>query len=50
MDIILRIGYMGENVNLNKIEYVLNVLDKSLSVLGFKGNGNLLNLFNKYYF
>ncbi|HBF7389480.1 TPA: alanine--glyoxylate aminotransferase family protein [Clostridioides difficile] len=50
MDIILRIGHMGENANLNKIEHVLNVLDKSLSALGFKGNGNLLNLFNKYYF
>ena len=47
MDTILRIGHMGENANLNKIEHVLNVLDKSLSALGFKGNGNLLNLFNK---
>ncbi|MBZ0938985.1 alanine--glyoxylate aminotransferase family protein [Clostridioides difficile] len=43
MDTILRIGHMGENANLNKIEHVLNVLDKSLSALGFKGNGNLLN-------
>ncbi|MDN9573161.1 alanine--glyoxylate aminotransferase family protein [Clostridioides difficile] len=50
MDTILRIGHMGENANLNKIEHVLNVLDKSLSGLGFKGNENLLNLFNKYYF
>lgn len=50
MDTILRIGHMGENANLNKIEHVLNVLDKSLSALGFKGNGTLLNLFNKYYF
>ncbi|PBE90241.1 pyridoxal-phosphate-dependent aminotransferase family protein [Clostridioides difficile] len=50
MDTILRIGHMGENANLNKIEHVLNVLDKSLSALGFKGNGHLLNLFNKYYF
>ncbi|HBG7258825.1 UNVERIFIED_CONTAM: alanine--glyoxylate aminotransferase family protein [Clostridioides difficile] len=50
MDTILRIGHMGENANLNKIEHVLNVLNKSLSALGFKGNGNLLNLFNKYYF
>ncbi|EMJ4521061.1 TPA: alanine--glyoxylate aminotransferase family protein [Clostridioides difficile] len=50
MDTILRIGHMGENANLNKIEHVLNVLGKSLSALGFKGNGNLLNLFNKYYF
>lgn len=50
MDTILRIGHMGENANLNKIEHVLNVLDKSLSALGFKGNGNLLSLFNKYYF
>ncbi|MCC0630030.1 MULTISPECIES: alanine--glyoxylate aminotransferase family protein [unclassified Clostridioides] len=50
MDTILRIGHMGENANLNKIEHVLNVLDKSLNALGFKGNGNLLNLFNKYYF
>lgn len=50
MNTILRIGHMGENANLNKIEHILNVLDKSLSALGFKGNGNLLNLFNKYYF
>ncbi|QQY54619.1 alanine--glyoxylate aminotransferase family protein [Clostridioides difficile] len=50
MDTILRIGHMGENANLNKIEHVLNVLDKSLSALGFKENGTLLNLFNKYYF
>lgn len=50
MDIILRIGHMGENANLNKIEHILNILDKSLNTLGFKGNGSLLDLFNKYYF
>lgn len=50
IDTILRIGHMGENANLNKIEHILNVLDKSLSTLGFKGNGSLLDLFNKYYF
>ncbi|EQF23913.1 aminotransferase class-V family protein [Clostridioides difficile CD160] len=50
MDTILRIGHMGENANLNKIEHILNVLDKSLSALGFKGNESLLDLFNKYYF
>lgn len=50
MDTILRIGHMGENANLNKIEHILNVLGKSLSALGFKGNGSLLDLFNKYYF
>lgn len=50
MDTILRIGHMGENANLSKIEHILNVLDKTLSTLGFKGNGSLLNLFNKYYF
>lgn len=50
MDNILRIGHMGENANLNKIEHILNVLDKSISALGFKGNGSLLDLFNKYYF
>lgn len=50
MDTILRIGHMGENANLNKIEHILNVLDKSLSALGFKRNGSLLDLFNKYYF
>ncbi|MCI9975012.1 alanine--glyoxylate aminotransferase family protein [Clostridioides difficile] len=50
MDTILRIGHMGENANLNKIEHILNILDKSLNTLGFKGNGNLLDLFNKYYF
>ncbi|MBY2476732.1 alanine--glyoxylate aminotransferase family protein [Clostridioides difficile] len=50
IDTILRIGHMGENANLNKIEHILNVLDNSLSTLGFKGNGSLLDLFNKYYF
>lgn len=50
MDTILRIGHMGENANLNKIEHILNILDKSLNTLGFKGNGSLLDLFNKYYF
>ena len=40
---------MGENARLENIIYILNILDKSLADLGFKGNGCLVNLFNKYY-
>lgn len=46
---LLRLGHMGENARLEKIIYILNILDKSLTNLGFEGNGCLVNLFNKYY-
>lgn len=49
VDELLRIGHMGENANLNKIIYILNILDNSLTDLGFDGRGCLVNLFNKYY-
>ncbi|WP_195938031.1 pyridoxal-phosphate-dependent aminotransferase family protein [Romboutsia sp. 1001713B170131_170501_G6] len=49
-DKILRIGHMGENAKLEYIIYVLNVIENGLSDLGFKGNGKLVELFNKYYF
>ena len=49
-DKILRIGHMGENAKLEYIIYVLNVNENGLSDLGFKGNGKLVELFNKYYF
>ena len=40
---------MGENARIEKIIYILDILDLSLTDLGFKGNGCLVNLFNKYY-
>lgn len=46
---LLRLGHMGENARLEKIIYILNILDKSVTNLGFEGNGCLVNLFNKYY-
>lgn len=46
---ILRLGHMGENARLEKIMYILNIIDLSLKDLGFNGNGSLGNLFNKYY-
>lgn len=48
-DQLLRIGHMGENAKLDKIIYILDILDNSLKDLGFKGNGSLVSLFNKYY-
>ncbi|WP_455539274.1 pyridoxal-phosphate-dependent aminotransferase family protein [Terrisporobacter sp.] len=47
-DKILRIGHMGENANLDKIIYILYILDNSLKDLGFKGKGSLVSLFNEY--
>lgn len=49
VDKLLRIGHMGENAKLDKIIYILDILDNSLKDLGFKGNGPLVSLFNKYY-
>jgi aspartate aminotransferase-like enzyme len=49
IDKLLRIGHMGENAKLEKIIYILNILDKSLKHLGFKGKGYLVELFNKNY-
>lgn len=49
VDKLLRIGHMGENAKLYKIIYILDILDNSLKDLGFKGNGSLVSLFNKYY-
>lgn len=49
VDKLLRIGHMGENAKLDKIIYILDILDNSLKDLGFKGSGSLVSLFNKYY-
>lgn len=46
---LLRLGHMGENAKLEKIIYILNIIDLSLRELGFNGNGSLVSLFNKYY-
>jgi len=49
VDKLLRIGHMGENAKLDKIIYILDILDNSLKDLSIKGNGSLVSLFNKYY-
>lgn len=48
-DKLLRIGHMGENANVDKLIYILNILESSLTKLGFESDKNLVNLFNKYY-
>lgn len=48
-DIILRIGHMGENAYPEKVLAVLNVIDQGLRDLGFKGKGNLAQLFVEAY-
>ncbi|MFD0824578.1 hypothetical protein ACT8ZR_02800 [Neobacillus sp. M.A.Huq-85] len=45
VDVILRIGHMGENAFVEKVLSVLTVIDHGLRDLGFKGNGNLGQLF-----
>jgi len=45
---VIRIGHMGENATINKIIFVLNMLDKSLKDLGYKSKINLVEEFNKY--
>lgn len=49
-DKVIRIGHMGENARIEKIIYVLNILEKSLKELGFETSKNLVELFNKYYY
>ncbi|WP_270648153.1 pyridoxal-phosphate-dependent aminotransferase family protein [Paeniclostridium hominis] len=46
---LLRLGHMGENAKLERIIYILNILDNSLKDLGFQGKGCLVELFNKNY-
>jgi aspartate aminotransferase-like enzyme len=48
-DVILRIGHMGENAFLEKVLAVLTVIDNGLRDLGFKGKGNLGQLFLDAY-
>ena len=48
-DVILRIGHMGENAFVDKVVFVLTVIDNGLRDLGFKGNGNLAQLFLDAY-
>lgn len=50
IDKILRIGHMGENANLDKIIYILNIIDRGLVDLGFDSDKRLIDLFNDYYF
>ena len=44
-DVILRIGHMGENAFIDKLVYVLAIVDNGLRDLGFVGKGDLAQLF-----
>ena len=35
---VIRIGHMGENATMDKIIFVLNIIDKSLKDLGYKSD------------
>ncbi|WP_319467782.1 alanine--glyoxylate aminotransferase family protein [uncultured Trichococcus sp.] len=48
-DVILRIGHMGENAFIDKLVYVLAIIDNGLRDLGFAGNGDLAQLFIESY-
>lgn len=50
IDEILRIGHMGENARLDRIIYILHIIDISLKELGFNSNKNLVELFNQYFY
>ncbi len=46
---VIRIGHMGENAHIEKIIYILNVLDLALKDLGYVSKHSLVQLFNNYY-
>lgn len=48
-DVILRIGHMGENAFIDKLIYVLSIIDNGLRDSGFSGNGDLAQLFIDIY-
>lgn len=48
-DVILRIGHMGENAFIDKLVYVLAIIDNGLKDLGFTGKGDLAQLFIESY-
>ena len=48
-DVILRIGHMGENAFLDKLVYVLAIIDNGLRDLGFAAKGDLTQLFIESY-
>jgi aspartate aminotransferase-like enzyme len=48
-DVILRIGHMGENAFIDKLVYVLAIIDNGLRNLGFVGKGDLAQLFIESY-
>lgn len=48
-NVILRIGHMGENAFVEKVVPVLTIVDNGLRDLGFKGKGNLAQLFLDAY-
>ena len=39
---------MGENAKIDRIIFVLEILDKSLKDLGYKSETNIIEEFNKY--
>lgn len=45
---VIRIGHMGENARIDRIVFVLNVLDKSLKDLGYESETNIVEEFNRY--
>ena len=45
---VIRIGHMGENAKIDRIIFVLEILDKSLKDLGYKSETNIIEEFNKY--
>ena len=48
-DVILRIGHMGENAFIDKLVYVLAIIDNGLKDLGFAGQSDLAQLFIESY-
>lgn len=46
---VIRIGHMGENARLEKIIYVLEILDLTFKDLGYETSKSLVEEFNKYY-
>ena len=46
---VIRIGHMGENAHIEKIVYILNVLDLALKDLGYVSKHSLVQLFNNSY-
>lgn len=46
---VIRIGHMGENARLEKVIYVLEILDLTFKDLGYETSKSLVDEFNKFY-